>query len=125
MYCEDDIDRLSKQHCVPWNIPKSSTFGFNRLYIGFAWDLPTRTVALPPEKCRKYIQAVQEFQGHSMHTQMAVQQLYGKLLHASCILPYGRAYLVGLESMLGLYHGVPHRPIHAPKGTYDDLHLWT
>ena len=46
-------------------------------------------------------------------------------MHASCILPYGRSYLVCLEIMLGLYHGTPHRPIHAPKNTYSDLQWWS
>jgi hypothetical protein len=54
-----------------------------------------------------------------------MQELYGKLLHVSSILPQGRAYLVGLESMLATGAKrpfVPHRP---DNGLDKDLQWWS
>jgi hypothetical protein len=58
---------------------------------------------------------------HQTHTLEEVQKLYGKLLHASLIVPMGHTYLANLETMLGIFHNSPFKP-HTPLcGTQDDL----
>jgi hypothetical protein len=53
-----------------------------------------------------------------------VQKLYGKLLHAACIVPLGQAYLTNFESMLGIFKDHPFLPRTPPCGTQEDLSWW-
>jgi hypothetical protein len=53
-----------------------------------------------------------------------VQKLFGKLLHTCLMLPHGRAYLTGLEAMLGIFKDTPFTPCHPPHGTQADLAWW-
>lgn len=123
-YADCDIDHISQSVQVPWALDKSFAFAIQQLYIGFYWNLQCHVVGIPAEKKAKYISAIDTFCEHSTHTQENVQKLYGKLMHAVNIIPYGRAYLTDLEVMLGLYHGCSFRPIHAPKNTYADWSWW-
>jgi hypothetical protein len=59
-----------------------------------------------------------------MHNLLETQKLYGKLLHASLVIPAGRAYLTNLEAMLASFNGsvfIPHTP---PRDTPGDLEWW-
>jgi hypothetical protein len=58
------------------------------------------------------------------HTLPEVQKLYGKLLHATLIVPSGRAYLTNLESMLGIFKDRPFLPRTPPRDTQADLSWW-
>ena len=53
-----------------------------------------------------------------------MQELYGKLLHAASILPQGRAYLTGFESMLATCARRPFVPNRPDKRIEKDLHWW-
>ena len=55
---------------------------------------------------------------------LEVQQLYGKLLHASLVIPTGRAYLTSMETMLSLFHDSPFLPRTPPRDTPGDLEWW-
>jgi len=123
-YCFADIDKLSKILGIPWEPAKDIFFSSRAPFIGFLWDLATRTVSIPESKKKKYLAAIQEWEARSTHTLLEVQQLYGKLLHASLVLPAGRAYLVSLESMLAIFNNHPYMPHHAPKSTNGDLRWW-
>jgi hypothetical protein len=58
------------------------------------------------------------------HMLKDVQQLYGKLLHASAALCEGRAYLTGLKRMLKVCLDKPFMPHHPVKSVADDLLWW-
>ena len=58
------------------------------------------------------------------HVLKDVQKLYGKLLHASLMVPMGQAYLTNLETMLGFFSNHPFVPHHAPHDTANDLIWW-
>ena len=55
-----DYDKEEALRCiiplqVPWHASKGDPhFLFVQVYIGFLWDLPNRTVSLPPEKLQKF-----------------------------------------------------------------------
>ena len=59
-----------------------------------------------------------------MHDLLEMQRLYGKLLHATLVIPAGRAYLTGLEAMLALFDNSPFRPCTPPRSTPNDLDWW-
>jgi len=123
-YCFNDIDRLSHLLGIPWEPTKDIPFSACVPFIGFLWNLDTCTVSIPKAKREKYLAAIQEWEEKTTHALQETQQLHGKLLHASFVLPAGKAYLVSLETMLSLYGNCPHMPRTPPKDTSSDLHWW-
>ena len=124
-YNFDDIDRLSDQLGIPWEKSKDLPFASSTTFIGLEWNLSTLTVSLPSKKKTKYLMAIQEWNNSPTHTLNDVQRVYGKLLHTSLVIPAGRAYLTGLEAMLGLYSNSPFMSRHPPKSVHGDLQWWS
>jgi hypothetical protein len=124
-YCDADIDHLSHLLGIPWESSKMIPFSSTAPYLGFIWDLERRTVSLPDTKKCKYHEAIANWNTKTSHTLQELQQIYRKLLHASLIVPMGRAYLTSLETMLGIFHNRPFMPRTPPKGTASDLLWWT
>ena len=123
-YCDADIDVLSEKLGIPWEGSKTIPFNASVPYLGFEWNLSTHTVSITEGKTTKYKAAICEWLSKSTHTLKEVQTLYGKLLHASLIIPMGRAYLTNLEAMLGSYATNPFVPHHPPRETAKDLAWW-
>jgi len=113
-YSDADIDSLSAYLGIVWEPSKLVPFGFTIPYLGFNWDLRDRTVAVPDQKKLKYMAAVEEWEQKATHTLLEVQQLHGKLLHVTLVVPAGRAYLTNLEAMLGIFHDRPFVPRTPP-----------
>jgi hypothetical protein len=123
-YCLDDIDKISDKLGIPWEKSKDQLFASSTTYIGFVWDLNSHSVSLAGGKIEKYRNAIKEWLSRPTQVLKDVQQLYGKLLHASAALREGRAYLTGLERMLKVCSDrpfMPHRPV---KSIADDLLWW-
>ncbi|ETW78729.1 hypothetical protein HETIRDRAFT_453326 [Heterobasidion irregulare TC 32-1] len=80
----------------------------------FLWNLQTHIVTLVEAKRKKYCLALIAWQGSCTHALLEVQKLHGKLLHASSVIPAGRAYLTGLEAMLSICHDEPFKPRTPP-----------
>jgi len=123
-YGDADIDELSDKLGIPWEKSKTISFSYEVQYLGFIWNLPSKTVSVPAEKKEKYRTAIQEWKARKTHTLNDAQKLYGKLLHATMVVPEGRAYLTSLEAMLGTFSKNPFVPHHAPRDTNDDLSWW-
>ena len=125
-YCLADVDTLSEELGIPWEKSKDCNFSFSQVFAGLEWDLQACTVGLPVRKAAKYLAAIEEWQQHPTHTYtlQVVQKLYSKLLHCTLVIPWGRAYLTGLEAMLqvcGDRPFVPHSPV---QSICTDLEWW-
>ena len=81
-------------------------------------------VHLPEEKKAKYLAAIAEWETKRAHNLLEAQKIYGKLLHASLVIPAGRAYLTSLEAMLGTFNNSPFLPHTPPRDTPSDLLWW-
>ena len=119
-----DIDDISENLGIPWEVSKDQPFASLTIYIGFVWNIAQRTVAISPAKTEKYIGAINDWLARHKHTLKNVQELYGKLLHAASVLPQGRAYLTGLESMLSTCAKKPFVPHRPDTGLNQDLGWW-
>ena len=124
-YADADIDRVSDELGIPWEHSKTVPFSNVVPYLGFLWNLTTRTVEVPLEKKLKYRSAIEEWQKKPRHTLAEVQRLYGKLLHTTLVVPAGRAYLTNLETMLALFNDRPFVPHTPPRDTPHDLIWWS
>jgi hypothetical protein len=123
-YNFDDIDQISEQLGIPWDHSKDQPFQPSTTYIGFKWNLSTLRVSLSPSKKDKYICAISEWKTWSSHILKDIEKLYGKLLHACLVIPSGRAFLTGMETMLTTSHHSPFIPQSATKGIASDLDWW-
>lgn len=124
-YNFDDVDRISDRLGIPWEKSKEQQFGYIFIYIGLVWNLATLAVSLEDKKRDKYLQAIRDWQSTKTHVLKEVQGLYGKLRHATLVVPRGRAYLSGLESMLGSGTNSPFVPHTPPRETHVELQWWT
>jgi hypothetical protein len=123
-YKDSDIDSISNGLGIVWETSKTVPFNFSIPYLGFIWDLKDRTVTIPDSKKHKYLAAVEEWEKRPTHVLLEVQKLYGKLLHATLVVPAGRAYLTSLETMLGIFRDRPFMPRTPPRHTPADLKWW-
>ena len=120
-----DIDLLSEELGIPWEASKDVPFCSLVPFIGFAWDLELCSVSIPPKKKDKYLATIALWGKEQTHVLNNIQKLFGKLLHASLIVPMGHAYLANLESMLGVYRDSPFKPRTPPHSTAEDLLWWS
>jgi len=125
MYCFDDINEVSRQLGIPWEVSKDVPFSPSVTYLGLVWNLDHRTVTLSEAKHLKYLLTISLWNESHTHTLDEVQKLHGKLLHATLVLPSGRAYLIHLEAMLAIFGDSPFKPRMPPHGTSDDLPWWS
>ena len=123
-YNLDDIDNISFSLGIPWETSKDQPFDYTTTYIGFVWNIRDRSVSLSPQKTKKYIEAIHEWNARPAHCLDQVQKLYGKLLHTSSLIPAGRAYLTGLERMLAVGAIKPFLPHRPEKTVAGDLDWW-
>ncbi|RXW15240.1 hypothetical protein EST38_g10612 [Candolleomyces aberdarensis] len=123
-YGLQDVDDFSSLLGVPWETSKDQPFASGGEYIGLHWDLQDKSVSLSSAKKGKYMDAIAEWQRKTTYSLLEVQQLYGKLLHATLVVPAGRARLTGLETMLGLYSNRPFALRHPPSSVRQDLEWW-
>ncbi|VDB83401.1 unnamed protein product [Peniophora sp. CBMAI 1063] len=119
-----DIDEISTTLGLLWNLEKDLLFAYITTYIGFVWDLERRTVSLAPSKVAKYIATIDSFLESPLHVLQEVQELYGKLYHASHVVHVGRPYLACLETAMGTAADRPFVPRAPPVGTRADLLWW-
>ncbi|KAF8624454.1 hypothetical protein AX15_005866 [Amanita polypyramis BW_CC] len=123
-YTMDDIDEYSAYLGIPWQRSKDLPFSTTTTYLGFIWDLNARTVALSDSKKDKYSNALNEWRERRTHTLNELEQLHGKLLHASLVIPQGRAYITGLEAMFPMFHNELFKPRTPPRAVKHDLVWW-
>jgi hypothetical protein len=123
-YSIADIDTTSTELGIPWEISKDQPFGPSTTYIGFKWHLDQRIVELSPEKCEKYLRAIDEWEQRPTHRLEDVTKLYGKLLHTASLIPEGRAYLTGFEHMIAICGRKPFMPHRPDKAITEDLKWW-
>ena len=124
LYSDVDIDRISDHLGIPWESLKTVPFSSVIPYLGFSWDLDTRTVTLPDNKKCKYLASIDDWRQRRTHTLIQVQGLYGKLLHSCLVIREGRAFLTSLEAMLAIFHDRPFVQRTPPRGTAQDLEWW-
>lgn len=82
-------------------------------------------MALTETKHVKYYNMVQTWQHSREHNLKKMESLYGKLLHASLVIPTGQAYLMTLEFMLArVFHNKLFVPCTLPRSLPRELNWW-
>lgn len=97
------------------------------MYLGFLWDVPTKTVILVERKRLKYIARLSEFlilHQDSQVSKRELQRIAGFLNHASFVIPHGRSYLSNLYSDISDYGTKDFIARFINKSTISDLKWW-
>jgi len=109
-YSFRDIDNISEALGLIWETSKDIPFTMHPIFIGFEWDIESRSISLPQHKHEKYLAAISDWQQQGTHTLEDIQKLHSKLLHVSLVIPCGRTYLTELEAMIPTFGNQPFKP---------------
>lgn len=97
-WTEQDFILLMAEIGVPWSLAKLRPLASVQRYIGFDWDLVSRSVSLPADKLSAIQQHLSAWLSDSSRfTANEAASLHGKLVHISCIFPLIRPFLRSLS----------------------------
>ncbi|THH20436.1 hypothetical protein EUX98_g8586 [Antrodiella citrinella] len=94
-----DIFRVTAPLGVPWHPKKITDYSHEVVYLGFLWNLQTRTVSLPDTKREKYtgkLMKVLDGMPERRVSQKDLMSINGTLSHITFVYPHGRSYLTNL-----------------------------
>ena len=123
-YSATQLDAFSAALGIPWKHSKSTSFASTVTYLGFNWHLDSYSIELAPSKHSKYRLALTHFRASTFHSLLDLQQIYGKLLHITLIVPRARVYLASFEAMLALNQTTPSQRRRSSKRMLIDLDWW-
>ena len=89
LYTIDDIYTLGDRLGWPWKRSKIRPFNSTFLYLGFLWDLCTKSVSLPDTKRTRYLDRLLPWLNGTPVDQKTAQRLHGTLNHCTLVLPAG------------------------------------
>jgi hypothetical protein len=81
-----------------WAPDKHTPFNNTFMYIGFTWDLVSKTVQIPTEKKQKYLRRLEEWTVGSAVTRKVCEAAIGMLNHCCLAVPNGRSHMTALYS---------------------------
>jgi hypothetical protein len=100
-YNAELIWNIAEELGWPWARSKFIDFTSSFQYIGFWWDLASKTVELPDKKKTKYLARLLDWTPGSFHTAKDAERLIGTLNHITLVVPEGRTHLVSLYKFRG------------------------
>lgn len=124
-----DIFRLAKRLGIPWHMVKTTDYAFVGIYLGFLWNLLSRTVSLPDKKRLKYLGRVEDAlkladtQKQRMTLDLA-SKLGGTLTHITFVYPHGRTYLTSLCVFIASFGDNKFTQRYPPRSVISDLKWW-
>ena len=96
-YSLTDIYALAKRLGWPWKESKTRPFASEFTYLGFLWNLSTKTVQIPLQKKLRYLEKLDPWQEDRKFTKKDVESVLGTLVHCSLAVPDGRSRLPSLS----------------------------
>ena len=88
-YTIDDIYNLGDRLGWPWKRSKTRPFDATFLYLGFSWDLRSKTVSLPQAKKLRYLDRLLPWLDEISVDLKTTQRLLGTLNHCTLAIPEG------------------------------------
>lgn len=80
-----------------WKESKTRPFASVFDYLGFEWNIPERTVCIPPKKRSKYAAKLSVWLGSTSVSLKETQNVLGTLIHCAPVVPLGRSHIAGLS----------------------------
>jgi hypothetical protein len=88
---------------IPWHKTKGQEFSDTFTYLGFHWDIPSKSVSLPNLKHEKYLCKLSLFISACEHAQVSkahAESIIGTLSHITFVYRRGRSYMSNLYKWL-------------------------
>jgi hypothetical protein len=113
---------------VPWHKDKGDlVFSYITNFIGFCWDLPSKTVSLPEEKRLKFHNRVRIFldcfTGNPCSL-LDIQKIHGSLCHVAFVYIEGCSRLPSLSNFIASFMDNEYTRLYPPKSVTTDLRWW-
>jgi hypothetical protein len=102
-YSLQEIHELAQQLGWPWKASKTKDFAGSFRYLGFDWDLETKRVVIPADKCTKYAMKLEPWVCGTSFTRIEAERILGTLVHCSLAVPDGRSHLVSLSKFVSSF----------------------
>lgn len=112
---------------LPWHTTKCHDFDTCFTYLGFNWDLTTKTVTLPFAKQQKFLLKVTALLGTpgGRWAIRDVQSVHGSLNHVCQVLLRGRPYTSSLSHFASSFDpDLPLQRRYPPPAVLTDLQWW-
>jgi hypothetical protein len=96
-YSLTEIYALAKRLGWPWKDSKTRPFSSEFVYLGFLWNLSAKTVQIPEQKKRRYLEKLDPWRVGQKFLKKDVESILGTLVHCSLAIPDGRSRLPSLS----------------------------
>src|SRR5271156_2863271 len=106
-YSLTDIYAVATRLGWPWKPSKTRPFASEFKYLGFSWDLVSKTVQLPPLKKTRYLSKLEPWVVGKKFSKKETESILGTLVHCSLVLPDGRSRLPAISRFATSFNFVP------------------
>jgi hypothetical protein len=96
-YSLSDVYDLAKKLGWPWKESKTRPFAPEFKYLGFIWNLSTKTVQIPTPKKLRYLLKIQPWIPGQKFSKKEAESVLGTLVHCSLAVPDGRSRLPSIS----------------------------
>ena len=96
-YSLSDIYDLASQLGWPWKVSKTRPFASEFKYLGFIWNLSTKSVQISADKKARYLIKLQPWVHGQKFSRKDAESVLGTLVHCSLAIPNGRSYLPSIS----------------------------
>jgi hypothetical protein len=96
-YSLSDIYGLAERLGWPWKKSKTRPFATSFKYLGFIWDLSSKTVQIPDPKKTRYLLKLEPWSTGQKFSKKDTESVLGTLVHCSLALPDGRSHLPSIS----------------------------
>jgi hypothetical protein len=121
-----DIYNLASRLGWPWKESKTRPFAPEFKYLGFVWDLSSKTVQIPNPKKALYLVKLQPWIGGKNFSRKDTESLLGTLVHCSLALPDGRSHLPSISRFAASFNHFSSPFVHrTPNASVlSDIQWW-
>ncbi|KAF7303601.1 Reverse transcriptase/ribonuclease H [Mycena indigotica] len=112
---------------IPWHPSKWTEYLPIATYIGFSWDIPNKTVALPEPKRLKFLRRIRDFRDKCSAGRCQLsdaQKIHGSLCHITFVHPLGRSYLPAFTALIVAFDGNTFKTRYPPPSVFSSLSWW-
>lgn len=125
-YSLSDIHNVASCLGWPWKDSKTRPFASRFKYLGFNWDLHTKSVQIPDAKKSRYLSKLRPWAEGQKFSRKKAESVLGTLVHCSLAVPDGRSRLPSLYRFVSSFNhssSLFTRRLPNPS-VFSDVHWW-
>jgi hypothetical protein len=101
-----DIYAVAERLGWPWKESKTRPFSPEFKYLGFVWNLATKTVQIPAPKKLRYLLKLSPWRDGQKFSRKDAESVLGTLVHCSLAVPDGRSHLPSISRFTASFNFV-------------------